>query len=67
MPRRSRKLLPVWAGRGVCGKLVWGALGTDVAGMRLDSVVALVRPGDDDGEELAVGAGQLGAAEHDLR
>lgn len=52
--------------RGVLGKLVWGALGTEVVGMRLDSVVAVVRPGDDDGEELAVCAGQLGAAEHDF-
>jgi hypothetical protein len=42
--------------RGVRGKLVWGALGTEVVGMRLDSVMAVVRPGDDDGEELAVGA-----------
>ena len=45
--------------RGVFGELVWGALGTEVVGMRLDSVVAVVRPGHDDGEELAVGAGQL--------
>jgi hypothetical protein len=52
--------------RGVGGKLVWGALGTEVVGMRPDSVVAVVRPGDDDGKELAVGAGQLRAAEHDL-
>ena len=52
--------------RRVCGKLVWGALSTEVVGMRLDSVMAVVHPGDDDREELAVGAGQLGAAEHDL-
>ena len=52
--------------RCVRGKLVWNALGTEVVGMRLDSVVAVVRPGDDDGEELAVGAGQLAGAEHDL-
>jgi cell division septum initiation protein DivIVA len=51
---------------GVRGKLLWGALGTEVVGMCLDSVVAVVRPGDDDGEELAVGAGQLRGAEHDL-
>jgi hypothetical protein len=50
----------------VLGKIVWGALGTEVVGMRLDSVVAVVRPRDDDGEELAVGAGQLGATEHDV-
>ena len=47
-------------------KLVWGALGTEVVGMRPDSVVAVVRPRDDDGEELPLGARQLGAAEHDL-
>jgi len=50
--------LPVVVG-GVLGKLVWGALGTEVVGMRLDSVVAVIGPGDDDSEELAVGAGKL--------
>ncbi len=56
---------PVVVG-GVLGLLVWGALGTEVVGMRLNSVVTVVRPRDDDGEELAVGAGQLGATEHDV-
>jgi len=65
MDPRLEIRLPVVV-RGMRGKLVWGALGTEVVGMRLDSVVAVVRPGDDDGEELAVGAGQLAGAEHDL-
>jgi hypothetical protein len=61
-----RPYLPVWASRGRRGKLVWCVFGTEVVGMRLDSVVAVVRPGDDNGEELAVGAGQLGAAERNF-
>ena len=36
-------------------QLVWGALGTEVVGVRAYSVVAVVCAGDDDGEELAVG------------
>lgn len=34
--------------------------------MGVNSVVTVVRAGDDDGEQLTVGAGQLGAAEHDF-
>ena len=57
--------VPVVVG-GMLGKLVWGALGTEVVGMRLNSVVAIVGSRDDDREELPIGAGKLGAAEHDF-
>src|SRR5688572_11220268 len=43
-----------------------GALGTEVVRVRAYSVVAVVRARDDDGEQLALGPGQLGGAEHDL-
>ena len=51
--------------RGVFGQLVGGALGTEVVCVRANSVVAVVRPRDDDGEELALGPRELRAAEHD--
>jgi hypothetical protein len=41
--------------RDMCGELVGGALGTEVVCMRNRSVVAVVRAGDDDREQLAVG------------
>ena len=51
--------------RGVFGQLVGGALGTEVVCVRANSVVAVVRPRDDDGEKLPFCAGELRAPEHD--
>lgn len=51
--------------RSVFRELVVCALCTEVVGMRPRSVVALVRRGDDHGEELPFGPGQLAGAEHD--
>ncbi len=39
---------------GVVGELVWGALGTEVVGVRPSSVAALVGGGDDGGDQLSV-------------
>jgi hypothetical protein len=38
--------------RGMLGELVGGALGTEVVGVRANSVVTVVRARDDDGEQL---------------
>jgi hypothetical protein len=51
--------------RRMLGELVVCALGTEVVGMRTNSVVAVVRARDDNGEELPLRAGELGRAEHD--
>jgi hypothetical protein len=40
--------------RRVLGELFWCALGTEVVGMGSYSVVAVVRTGDDHGEQLAL-------------
>jgi hypothetical protein len=47
--------LPIVVGR-VGRKLVWCALSTEVVGVGVNSVVAVVRARDDDGEKLALGA-----------
>jgi hypothetical protein len=47
--------LPVVVG-GVVRELGWCALGTEVVGVRADSVVAVVRARDDHREQLALGA-----------
>ncbi len=39
-------------------ELVWGALGTEVVGVRASSVVALVRRRDNGGQQLALLPGQ---------
>ncbi len=49
----------------VLRQLVGCALGTEVVGVRVSSVVAVVRRRDDDGEELALDPRELGRAEHD--
>jgi hypothetical protein len=51
--------------RGVLRELIRCALGTEVVGVRANSVVAVVRAGDDDRQQLALGARELGGAEHD--
>ena len=56
--------LPVIVG-GVLRELVCCALGTEVVGVRANSVMAVVRARNDDGEELSLGAGKLRRAEHD--
>ena len=56
--------LPVVVGR-MLGEFCSGALGTEVVGMRANSIVTVVGARDDDGEELALDAGQLRGAEHD--
>jgi hypothetical protein len=56
--------LPVVVSR-MLRKLVVCALGTEVVGMRADSVVTVVRAGDDDGKELPLCARELGGTEHD--
>jgi hypothetical protein len=43
----------------VLGQLVGCALGTEVVGMRMSSVVAVVRGRDDDGQELALDPREL--------
>jgi hypothetical protein len=43
----------------VLGQLFGCALGTEVVCVRANSVVAVVRPRDDDCEELALGAREL--------
>lgn len=50
---------------GVVGELAWGALGTEVVGMRAASVVALVGRGDDRCQQLALLSREPGRAEHD--
>ena len=50
--------LPVVVG-GVLRQLVCCALGTEVVGVRANSVMAVVRARNDDGEELSLGAGKL--------
>jgi hypothetical protein len=50
---------------GVLRELVCCALGTEVVGMRTNSIMAVVRARNDDGEELSLGAGKLRRAEHD--
>jgi hypothetical protein len=54
------------AANGGVDELVWGALGTEVVGVRLDSVVAVVRPRDDHGEELTLDPAQPGPSVHRL-
>ena len=46
----------------VLGQLIGCALGTEVVRVRAQSVVALVRGRDDDGEQLALGPRELGWA-----
>ena len=53
--RAQARVLRQLAVDGVLDELGWGALGTEVVGVRAYSVVAVVCAGDDDGEKLAVG------------
>jgi hypothetical protein len=49
---------PVVVG-GVLRELSCSALGTEVVGVRANSVMAVVRARNDDGEKLSLGAGKL--------
>jgi hypothetical protein len=44
---------------GVLGQLLGCALGTEVVCVRVNSVMAVIRAGDDDGEKLPLGTRKL--------